>query len=41
MGFRALGLKHYIAGLDPCTPQTLEHFARVIELVDKEDPLLK
>ena len=41
MGFRALGLKHYIAGLDPCTPQTLEYFARVIELVDKEDPLLK
>lgn len=32
--FRELGIKHFVAGLDPCTPQTIEQFARVIELVD-------
>ena len=37
--FRDLGLKHYVAGLDPCTPATLEHFARVIELLDKDEGL--
>jgi hypothetical protein len=38
-GFRDLGLKHYVAGLDPCTPQTLEHFARIVELLDKDEGL--
>ncbi len=33
--FRQLGLKHYVAGLDPCTPKTLEQFARVIDVLDK------
>lgn len=33
--FRRLGLRHYIAGLDPCTPASLEQFARVLELVDR------
>ncbi len=37
--FRDLGLRHYVAGLDPCTPATLEHFARVIELLDKDEGL--
>ena len=33
-GFRALGLDHFVCGLDPCTPATIERFARVIELLD-------
>jgi alkanesulfonate monooxygenase SsuD/methylene tetrahydromethanopterin reductase-like flavin-dependent oxidoreductase (luciferase family) len=37
--FRDLGLKHYVAGLDPCTPATLEYFARVVELLDKDEGL--
>ena len=32
--FRDIGIQHFVAGLDPCTPQTIEQFARVIELVD-------
>ena len=32
--FRELGIEHFVAGLDPCTPQTIEQFARVVELVD-------
>jgi alkanesulfonate monooxygenase SsuD/methylene tetrahydromethanopterin reductase-like flavin-dependent oxidoreductase (luciferase family) len=35
--FRDLGLRHYVAGLDPCTPATLEHFAKVVELLDKDE----
>ena len=34
-GFRDLGLNHFIAGLDPCTPQSLEAFAKVIEMLDR------
>jgi alkanesulfonate monooxygenase SsuD/methylene tetrahydromethanopterin reductase-like flavin-dependent oxidoreductase (luciferase family) len=37
--FRDLGLRHYVAGLDPCTPATLEHFAKVVELLDKDEGL--
>ena len=37
VGFRNLGLRHYIAGLDPCTPASLEWFARVLELVDQSE----
>jgi alkanesulfonate monooxygenase SsuD/methylene tetrahydromethanopterin reductase-like flavin-dependent oxidoreductase (luciferase family) len=33
--FRQLGLKHYVAGLDPCTPASIEQFARVIEILDR------
>jgi alkanesulfonate monooxygenase SsuD/methylene tetrahydromethanopterin reductase-like flavin-dependent oxidoreductase (luciferase family) len=33
-GFRDLDLGHYVCGLDPCTPQSLEWFGRVIEMVD-------
>lgn len=33
--FRRLGLKHYVAGLDPCTPKSIEQFARVIEILDR------
>jgi alkanesulfonate monooxygenase SsuD/methylene tetrahydromethanopterin reductase-like flavin-dependent oxidoreductase (luciferase family) len=32
--FRDLGIQHFVAGLDACTPQTLEKFGRIIELVD-------
>ncbi|HLL50834.1 MAG TPA: hypothetical protein VK356_09220, partial [Thermomicrobiales bacterium] len=32
--FRELGIEHFVAGLDACTPQTIEQFARVVELVD-------
>ena len=35
--FRDLGMQHFIAGLDPCTPQSIEQFARVIELVNAGD----
>ncbi len=34
LGFRECGIQHFVAGLDPCTPRTIEQFARVIELVD-------
>jgi alkanesulfonate monooxygenase SsuD/methylene tetrahydromethanopterin reductase-like flavin-dependent oxidoreductase (luciferase family) len=34
MRFRELGIQHFVAGLDPCTPQSIEQFGRVIELVD-------
>ncbi|MCC6790056.1 MAG: LLM class flavin-dependent oxidoreductase [Thermomicrobiales bacterium] len=34
-GFRALGMRHHVAGLDPCTPTSLEQYARVIEILDK------
>jgi alkanesulfonate monooxygenase SsuD/methylene tetrahydromethanopterin reductase-like flavin-dependent oxidoreductase (luciferase family) len=32
--FRDLGITHFVAGLDACTPQNLEKFGRIIELVD-------
>ena len=32
--FRELGIQHFVAGLDPCTPQLLERFGRIVELVD-------
>jgi len=35
VAFRDLGFRHYVAGLDPCTPKSVEQFGRVIELVDK------
>jgi probable F420-dependent oxidoreductase len=31
--FRDLRMRHFVAGLDPCTPRTIEQFGRVIELV--------
>jgi hypothetical protein len=38
-GFRDLGLQHYIAGIDPCTPESLETFAQVLEILDRaEEP---
>jgi alkanesulfonate monooxygenase SsuD/methylene tetrahydromethanopterin reductase-like flavin-dependent oxidoreductase (luciferase family) len=33
--FRELGFRHFVAGIDPCTPQSLEAFANVIQLLDK------
>ena len=32
--FGELGIRHFVCGLDPCTPRSIEQFARVIELVD-------
>jgi hypothetical protein len=34
-GFRDLGFRHLVAGIDPCTPQSLEAFAKVIEIFDR------
>ena len=33
--FRPLGMRHHVAGLDPCTPTSLEQYAHVIELIDR------
>lgn len=33
-GFRDLGFVHFVCGLDPCTPETIAGFRRVIDLVD-------
>ena len=33
--FRELGATHYVCGLDPCTPRTLEQFAPVIAALDR------
>ena len=33
-GFRDVGMKHFVAGLDPTTPQSIEEFGRVLELLD-------
>ena len=32
--FRDLGLRHYVAGLDPCTPTSLDQFAKIIGILD-------
>lgn len=32
--FFDLGIRHFICGLDPCTPASIEWFGRVIELLD-------
>jgi hypothetical protein len=34
LGFRDQGMQHFVAGLDPCTPQSIEQFGRVIEMID-------
>jgi len=39
-GFKALGLRHYVAGLDPGTPQSLEQFTKVIEILDRNGNLV-
>ena len=33
--FRDLGMKHFVAGLDPSTPQSIEAFGRVLEIMDR------
>lgn len=35
-GFRKIGMRHFVAGLDPCTPATIEAFGRVLEMLDAE-----
>lgn len=35
--FGELGIQHFVCGLDPCTPASLEQFARVIEMVDSAE----
>jgi alkanesulfonate monooxygenase SsuD/methylene tetrahydromethanopterin reductase-like flavin-dependent oxidoreductase (luciferase family) len=32
--FGALGIRHFVCGLDPCTPRSIDQFGRVIEIVD-------
>lgn len=34
-GFRELGLQHYIAGIDPCTSESLERLAGIVEILDR------
>jgi alkanesulfonate monooxygenase SsuD/methylene tetrahydromethanopterin reductase-like flavin-dependent oxidoreductase (luciferase family) len=34
LGFRDQGMHHFIAGLDPCTPRSIEQFGRIIEMID-------
>jgi hypothetical protein len=34
-GFRDLGLRHHVAGLDPCTSKSIEQFGRVLEILDR------
>jgi alkanesulfonate monooxygenase SsuD/methylene tetrahydromethanopterin reductase-like flavin-dependent oxidoreductase (luciferase family) len=34
-GFRDLGYHHFVGGLDPCTPRSIEEFARVVEILDR------
>src|SRR4051812_963896 len=33
--FKPLGLRHHVAGLDPCTPRSLEQYGRIMELIDR------
>lgn len=33
-GFRDAGFRHFLASLDPCTPETIAAYGRIIELVD-------
>jgi hypothetical protein len=35
--FRDLGLRHHVAGLDPCTPRSIEQFARELEILDRKE----
>ena len=35
--FRALGIDHFVCGLDPCTPESVAWFAGVIARLDKDD----
>ncbi len=35
-GFQDLGIDHYVCGLDPCTPASLEWFAGVMRILDAE-----
>ena len=35
-GFRDRGIHHFVCGLDPCTPRSIEEFAPVIELLDAD-----
>ncbi len=35
-GFRDLGIQHFVCGLDPCTPASIEWFAQVIALLDAD-----
>lgn len=33
--FRDLGFRHFVGGIDPATPTSIEQFARVVEVLDK------
>ena len=32
-GFRDAGFRHFLASLDPCTPETIAAYGRIIDLV--------
>jgi hypothetical protein len=32
---RDLGIRHFMGGIDLCTPTAIEEFARVIEVLDR------
>lgn len=32
-GFRDLGFRHFVCGLDPCTPESVRAFRPVVEAV--------
>jgi alkanesulfonate monooxygenase SsuD/methylene tetrahydromethanopterin reductase-like flavin-dependent oxidoreductase (luciferase family) len=36
-GFRDLGLRHHVVGLDPCTSKSIEQFGRVLEILDRTE----
>jgi alkanesulfonate monooxygenase SsuD/methylene tetrahydromethanopterin reductase-like flavin-dependent oxidoreductase (luciferase family) len=33
--FRELGFRHFVAGIDPCTPASVEAFGKVLEIYDR------
>jgi alkanesulfonate monooxygenase SsuD/methylene tetrahydromethanopterin reductase-like flavin-dependent oxidoreductase (luciferase family) len=33
--FRDIGLRHWVAGLDPCNPAKIEEFSKVIDILDR------
>jgi alkanesulfonate monooxygenase SsuD/methylene tetrahydromethanopterin reductase-like flavin-dependent oxidoreductase (luciferase family) len=34
-GFRDLGFSHFVAGIDPCTPKSIENFKDVVDALDE------
>lgn len=36
-GFRDLGFSHFVAGIDPCTPASIEEFRAVVDILDRSE----